>query len=181
MPVFMSLGAVFSCAGVHAGANFTFSKAFGVPSVPLNGSTSLTFTIQRVAGSAASGVNFTDPLPAGLVVSTPSGQAGDCGVGSTVSAAPAGSSISLSGGQLAGGATCVFAVNVTGTTPGLKSNTTSLLNSTVGGSAPAATASLTVLAGVVAAASIPTLSEWGLILLVLAMAVSAFKAVRRQR
>src|SRR5262249_62126434 len=47
-------------------------KAFGVASIPLNGSTSLTFTIQNNNTTAAlTGVAFSDTLPAGLVISTP--------------------------------------------------------------------------------------------------------------
>src|SRR5207253_851723 len=57
-------------------------KAFGAASIPLNGSTSLTFTIQNNnTTTSLTGVGFSDTLPAGLVVSTPNGLTGSCGGG----------------------------------------------------------------------------------------------------
>lgn len=171
--------AALTCgASAHAGGSFTFSKSFGAPTIPLNGSTTLAFQISRDAFSGPeTGIQFTDTLPAGLIVSTPNGLTGACGAGSTVTAAAGGGSVALAGGQLAAGATCNFQVSVTGTTPGLKSNVTSILNSSVG-SAPAATASLTVLAGTTA--SVPTLSEWALLLLTSLVAGSALLKFRRR-
>ena len=61
-------------------------KAFGAASIPLNGSTSLTFTIQNNnTTTALTGVGFSDTLPAGLVISTPNGLTGSCG-GGTITA-----------------------------------------------------------------------------------------------
>src|SRR5262249_43098470 len=55
-------------------------KAFGVGSFPVNGSTTLTFTIQNNNGTVGlTGVAFSDTLPAGLVVATPNGLSGSCG------------------------------------------------------------------------------------------------------
>lgn len=172
--------ALLAAPSAQAGASFTFSKSFGAPTMPLNGSTSLSFTINNVMGVPASGINFTDTLPAGLVVATPNGLTGLCGPGSAVTAVQGSGSVALAAGNLPIGGSCNFSVNVTATSMGVKNNTTSTLNS-AGPSAPPATASITVLAALASAASIPTLSEWGLILLVLAMAASAFNAVRRKR
>ena len=171
--------AALTCgASAHAGVVFTFSKSFGAPTIPLNGSTTLAFEITRpLGGGNATGITFTDPLPSGLVVSTPNGLVGACGAGSTVTAAAGSASVALGGGELAAGVTCNFQVNVTGTTPGLKSNVTSILNSSAG-SAPAASASLTVLAGTTA--SVPTLSEWALLLLTSLVAGSALLKFRRR-
>lgn len=159
----------------------TFNKTYGAATVPLNGSTSLTLSLGNPnTGYGATNVAFTDSLPPGLVVSAPNGLVNTCGGMPTAVAGS--SSVQLSGGTLAANTTCSVAVSVTGTTLGAKTNTTSALTASGGFlSASGVTRTLQVVAAVVSAASIPTLSEWGLILLVLAMAVSAFKAVRRQR
>src|SRR5207245_926249 len=129
----------------------TVSKAFGAGSIPLNGSTSLSFTITNPnTASALSGVAFADTLPAGLVVSTPNGLAGSCGAG-TITAVAGSGSINLSGGTLTAspgaGSSCTFSVNVTGTTAGTKSNTTNAVTSTDAGTGAASnTANQTVVA-----------------------------------
>jgi len=70
-------------------------KAFGAASIPLNGATSLTFTIQNNnTTTTLTGVGFSDTLPAGLVVSTPNGLTGSCG-GGTITATQATNVISL--------------------------------------------------------------------------------------
>jgi outer membrane protein W len=52
----------------------TISKSFGAGSIPLGGTTSLSFTISNATGPGFStNIAFTDNLPAGLVVATPSG------------------------------------------------------------------------------------------------------------
>src|SRR5207237_216478 len=118
----------------------TISKAFGAASIPLNGSTSLTFTIlNNNTTTALSGIGFSDTLPAGLVVSTPNGLvvSGSCS-GASVTATQGTSVVSLSGVTLAatvppGVSSCTVIVNVTGTAAGLQSNTTSAVTSTEGG------------------------------------------------
>jgi uncharacterized repeat protein (TIGR01451 family) len=122
------------------------SKSFGSASIPLNGSTSLTFTVQNNnATTALTGVGFTDTLPAGMVVSSPSGLSGSCGGGS-ITAAAGSNSISLSGASLVQGGSCTFAVNVTGTSAGTLTNTTAAVTSNEGGSGAAATAAVLVVA-----------------------------------
>jgi uncharacterized repeat protein (TIGR01451 family) len=121
-------------------------KAFGAASTPLNGSTSLTFTIQNNnATTGVTGVAFSDTLPAGLVVSTPNGLTGTCGSG-TITATAGTGTISLSGGTIAASSSCTFAVNVTGSTAGTKNNTTGNVTSTEGGTGGTASASINVVA-----------------------------------
>ncbi|HZU31819.1 MAG TPA: hypothetical protein VFB79_11930, partial [Candidatus Angelobacter sp.] len=121
------------------------TKAFGAATIPLNGSTSLTFTIQNGNATALTGVAFTDTLPAGLVVSTPNGLIGSCGSG-TITATAGTNIISLTGGTIAANSSCTFSVNVTGTAAGLQNNTTSAVTSTEGGTGGTASASITVIA-----------------------------------
>ncbi|HEY6972515.1 MAG TPA: hypothetical protein VJA94_25120, partial [Candidatus Angelobacter sp.] len=123
----------------------SISKAFGASSIPLNGSTSLSFTINNSNPVALTGVGFTDTLPAGLIISTPNGLTGSCG-GGTITATQNTNAISLSGATLAASSSCTFSVNVTSTTAGLKNNTTSAVSSNEGGSGTAASASVTVVA-----------------------------------
>src|SRR4030088_2451254 len=80
------------CGGTRGGSRGptppTISKTFGAASIPLNGTTQLSFTLSNTnAGTMLTGVGFTDSLPAGLIVSTPNGLTGNCG-GGTVKANP---------------------------------------------------------------------------------------------
>ncbi len=69
--------ALLVLSGIVAGANpafaqVTFTKSFGAASIPLNGTTSLTFTLIN-SNDFDVLAGFTDALPAGLVVATPNG------------------------------------------------------------------------------------------------------------
>jgi uncharacterized repeat protein (TIGR01451 family) len=121
-------------------------KAFGAASIPLNGLTSLAFTIQNNnATSALNGVGFTDTLPAGLVIATPNGQSGTCGAG-TITDTAGTNVISLSSATLASSTSCTFSVNVTGTAAGTQNNTTGNVSSAQGGTGGTASASISVVA-----------------------------------
>jgi len=133
-----------STANLAVVAPPTISKAFGASTIPLNGSTTLTFTLTNPAANtvALTGVGFSDSLPAGLVVSTPNGLNATC---SGTSTAVAGSgTVTLTGATLATGASCTVVVNVTGTTLGVKNNTSAAVTSTNGGTGLTASASVTV-------------------------------------
>jgi hypothetical protein len=121
-------------------------KVFAAPSIPLNGSTSLTFTLQNNNNTTSlTGIGFSDTLPAGLVISTPNGQIGTCG-GGTITNAQGTNVISLTGAILAQSSSCNFVVNVTGTSAGTQNNTTSNVTSNEGGSGGTASASINVVA-----------------------------------
>ncbi len=123
----------------------SISKAFGSALIALNGSTTLTFTINNSNPIPLTGVGFTDNLPAGLVVAAVPSLTNSCA--GTVSGATANSgSFTLSGGTLAGGATCNLSVKVTATTAGAKNNTTTAVTSVEGGNGNTASATLNVAA-----------------------------------
>ncbi len=123
-------------------ANFT--KSFGAGSIPLNGSTSLTFSLANInSGTTLHGIGFSDTLPAGLTVSTPNGLTGSCG-GGTITANAGSGVVSLSGAALPPGTPCSFSVNVTGAAPGTQNNVTGNVTSTEGGSGATASASIVV-------------------------------------
>ncbi len=131
-------------ASVTVTTTLTISKTFGAASIPLNGTTSLTFLITNPnAALGLTGVAFTDTLPAGLVVATPNGLSGSCGSG-TITATAASATVTLSGGTIAASGSCTFALNVTGTSAGVKSNSVTV-SSAETGQGNTATASVTVL------------------------------------
>jgi hypothetical protein len=148
----------------------TIQKSFGAQSIPLNGSTYIAFTVANPNASTLTGVGFSDSLPAGLVVSTPNGLVGACAGGAIVAIAGSGS-ISVTGATLGGGfppTPCAFGVSVTGTTSGIKNNTTSVVTSVESGPGGTASASL-----VVARTDIPTLQRWALWALGVILVVAA--------
>lgn len=161
----------------------TIAKSFGAASIAVNGSTSLTFTITNPnASSSLSGINLTDSLPAGLVVSTPNGLVDGCG---GVTAVAGSGTISLVDIGLAANASCTYSVNVTGTTPGTKNNTTGVVTSDQGAGGTAF-ASLIVTSGgppppPAPITPIPALQNWALWLLGLLMLVAASVTFRRRR
>jgi uncharacterized repeat protein (TIGR01451 family) len=124
----------------------TITKGFGAASILLNASTSLTFNISNPNTSIAlTGVAFSDTLPAGLVVATPSGLTNN-GCGGTATAAAGSGSISLTGGSLAASGTCSITLNVTGVQAGVQNNTTGPISANESGPGVASnTATITVI------------------------------------
>jgi bacillolysin len=134
--------AIYQCVATIAPP--TISKRFGAATLLVGATTSLAFTVNNPNATATlTGIGVIDPLPAGLVIATPDGLNGGCGDG-TITASPGETTISLSGATLAGGASCTFAVNVTGTAAGVKTNTTGNVTSVEGGAGGSASASVTV-------------------------------------
>ncbi len=102
------------------------TKAFSPAAVDANTNSTLTFTLTNGTGNPAqSGINFTDTLPAGLVVATPNGVATTCPSGTGVVAAVAGSGVITVTGATLGAAlaSCTISVNVVSATAGTYNNT----------------------------------------------------------
>ncbi|MBZ5525345.1 MAG: hypothetical protein LAP21_24220, partial [Acidobacteriia bacterium] len=137
--------------GNTASSNLTVASvpsmvvAFGVASIPLNGTTTLTFNITNPnTGTALTGIAFTDNLPAGLTVAPSPNLNNTCG-GTFTSAAGAGQ-VALSGVTLPASASCAASVDVQGTTAGVKNNSVTVA-STEGGTGITSNASVTVVSG----------------------------------
>jgi len=151
----------------------TIAKGFGAASVLLNGTTTLTFTLTNPnPGGSLTGVAFSDTLQAGLVVATPNGLSGSCG-GGTITATAGSGSILLAGATLAANSSCMFSVNVTGTSPGEKDNSVTVSSNEV------ATGNTAMASLLVSATPIPTLSTWAFVLLALLLATMMALRVRR--
>ena len=130
----------------------TVSAAFASPTVQLNGTTSLNFTITNPNSSTQlTGITLLDYLPPGLLVANTATASQICGTGTLVANAPYGF-IGLSNGTLAGGASCSFSVNVVGSTAGAKNNTATA-SSIQGGAGNPSNATLYVMVP-------PTANKW---------------------
>ncbi|MFE7410312.1 DUF7933 domain-containing protein [Streptomyces laurentii] len=101
------VGSVFFVSTTQA----TLSKAFSPATVPVGGTTRLTYTISTATGATGqNGLAFTDTLPPGLVVAPTPATATTCG--GTVTAS--GGTVSFSGGSIGPGPkTCTVSVDVT--------------------------------------------------------------------
>ncbi|WP_417207585.1 Ig-like domain-containing protein [Antarctobacter sp.] len=114
-----------------------FTKAFAVDPIGVGLVTSLSFDIDNSGSSiAATGLDFTDNLPAGMIVATPANITNLC-TGGTVTATAGSGTISYSGGSIGAGANCLISVDVTTTATGGLTNTTGDLTSSLGNSGTA--------------------------------------------
>ncbi|MEL1265892.1 OmpA family protein [Pseudoxanthomonas putridarboris] len=100
-------------------------KSFADDSFVSGGTTQLTMSVRNPAtgGTPLTNVVFVDNLPAGMTLADPVNlvTAGACGTG-TVTATAGATSVTWSGGTLAGNASCDITVDVTATTVGTYTN-----------------------------------------------------------
>ncbi|MEM9293853.1 MAG: IPTL-CTERM sorting domain-containing protein [Acidobacteriota bacterium] len=121
-----------------------FSKAFAPTDILAGGVSTLTLTIDNSATPFAAGsVDFTDNLPAGVVVAGTPNASTSC-TGGTLTAGAGAGTITYTGGTVAASATCTVTVDVTAANPGLYTNLTGSLTTDFGDSGTA-TADLGVL------------------------------------
>ncbi len=126
----------------------TISKAFGASSIPLHGTTSLTFTVTNPnASGTLTGVSFDDNLPAGVTLSSATVTAANCGTPSYSGNTIGSTTFSVSGASVTSGTPCTIGVTVQGTQAGSRSNTASAITSAQGGTG---TTSNTALLAVIA-------------------------------
>ena len=123
----------------------SLSKAFTSSSIPVNGTTTLIFTLTNPNPAAAlTGVGFSDALPAGLTVANPSQARTTCqDPRFRPNPAPGSSTITVGRGSLNPAEICTATVTVQATNMGIVTNTTSAVTSDQG-SGNAASASLTL-------------------------------------
>ncbi len=133
-----------STATVFVATPPNLSKTFGEVSIGSLSSTTLTFTLMNPNHIVTlDALQFSDTLPAGLVISTPNGLTGSCG-GGTIIAPAGGNLITVGSAVLAPQASCTFSINVSSdnTVSGYVTNTTSTVTSTEALPGAAATARL---------------------------------------
>lgn len=134
-----SSGAV-SVTYTYSAAAASIAKSFTPFTIQVGSTSILQFTITNPNTTAMlTGIGFSDTLPSAVTATAATSSA--CGGTYTATAG----SVVLTGGSLAGGASCNFSVTVTGTTPGTKNNTSTAVTSTEGGNGNMASATLTVL------------------------------------
>ncbi len=129
------------------------TKSFSPTSVPLNGTSMMTLSIQSPnSGTNLTGVNLTDNFPAGMVAGTPPVVSStNCG-GLAITDSGGGSfqagdtGIRLNNFLAPNSVPCVVVINVVGTTVGDKVNMTDAPTSPMGGTGLPASATLAVLA-----------------------------------
>ncbi|MDF1773372.1 MAG: Ig-like domain-containing protein [Pseudophaeobacter sp. bin_em_oilr2.035] len=132
-----------SYSAAAASAAFTvepapsFAKAFAPASIVQGDVSTLTFTIDNSASAiAATALDFTDNLPAGLVVA-PTANASTTCTGGTLTATAGTGTVSYTGGTVAAGASCTVSVDLRATAAGSLINTSGDLTSSSGNSGTA--------------------------------------------
>lgn len=127
----------------HADADLvSVTKSFSPDTIATGGNSTLTIIIQnRPPPGVASNIAFTDTYPANLKNAAAPNVVNTCG--GSVTAAPNGTSLRLTGGSIAGNQSCSVSVSVTSSIAGSHVNSTGTVTSSAGSVGPA-TATLTV-------------------------------------
>ena len=159
----------------------TLGKAFSPATINAGGVSTLTVTLSNPDPAVATLTGpLVDTLPSGVVIApTPNASTTCGGSGAPVAAAgsstvtlPAGRSIPVNG-------SCTLTVDVTSGVGGSHVNTLNagaLVTSNGNNAAPA----VATLLAFAAATSIPTLSDWAMLMLAVLLAIAGFGAIRRK-
>ena len=165
-----------------AGTTPTLGKAFSPPTILAAGGVStLTITLNNPDVAAATlTAPLVDTLPSGMVIAATPNVGTTCGgVGAPVAVAGASTVTLPAGGTIPASGSCTVTVDVTTTVVGPHANVlpAGALVTTTGTNATAAGAILTV--GPLGPASIPTLSEWVMIMLAALLVLFGVARIRR--
>lgn len=172
------LAALFTTSfTVHAlaqGVPPAITKNFSPSIVMLNGNSDATITVSNPNAFPITNVQFSDTMPAGVVLITQLG--GTCSTlatgGGMFSINPGAGTFSSTSSTLTAGQSCTIIVRVQGTTLGPHLNTTSQVTSNETAAGGPAAATLTVVG------SVPALSVWMLFALAAALAGMAALKLR---
>src|SRR5690606_26425610 len=111
-----------------------FSKVFTPDTIVAGTVSTLTFTIDNTPSTGqATGLDFTDNLPAGMTIAAPANASTTC-AGGTLTAVDGSGDITYTGGTVAVGTSCTVQVDVTSATTGSHINITGDLTSDLGNS-----------------------------------------------
>ncbi|MFK8049968.1 MAG: SdrD B-like domain-containing protein [Halioglobus sp.] len=114
-------GTTSAVAPVMDTAPFTFtsvlssSKSFSPGNVASGGRSTATIEMNNSGSDPLNNVSVTDPLPAGMVLASPTNAYTTCNGTTTITGNPGDSSISLTGASIAGSGTCGLIFDVTAT------------------------------------------------------------------
>ncbi|MBR9651489.1 autotransporter outer membrane beta-barrel domain-containing protein [Thalassovita aquimarina] len=133
-------GALTSSAGNSGTASATltvdstrlsFSKTIVPDTVSLNGTSTMTYTIENPTSTVVSSIAFNETLPSGVQIASPANAVTDCTAG-TLTATAGGSSISLGGAFFTAAGSCTVTVDIQGAAAGSYTLTSSGLTSSQG-------------------------------------------------
>jgi len=163
------ISASFAGTAFAQAASAVITKSFSPAVVALNGMSIGTITVTNPNAVPLTNVQFNDTMPAGIDLITQTG--GTCSTlatgGGIFSINPGTETFSSTSNVLAGGQSCTITVSVKGIALGAHVNTTSQVTSSEAAPGAAASGTLTVVSDV------PTLSDWMLMTLAGALAVTA--------
>ncbi|MEP2718088.1 Ig-like domain-containing protein [Pseudophaeobacter sp.] len=109
-----------------------FAQAVSPATINQGGTSTATFTIDNTSSAlAASSLDFSNSLPAGLIIATPPNLAVTCSGGSATAVAGS-STLTYTGGTAPAGASCSVAVDLKATVGGTYVNTSGNLTSSLG-------------------------------------------------
>ena len=159
------IGAIFDLpAGAAPAANVGVTKT-APPSVTLGGDIMYTISVNNAGPQAATNVVVTDALPAGLTLVSATATPGSCSGTSTVACTVP---------SLANGASATIAIRARPGTTGTVTNTATVTaNEPDSVLANNSSAASTIVAPAAANAQIPTVSQWGLMMLLAGLLAAA--------